>query len=61
MFTFVTNEPVNTRIKRKKAPGIPYNIIVHDAYSELIADKLCYRFASITAMFFLLTIVMYKG
>ena len=51
-------------IKRKKAPGIPYNII---AASQRAPQPnhwqvmLPFCFNLITAMFFPLTIVMYKG
>jgi len=55
----MTNKPVDTASKRQA-----YHTTIlqrHDVLPDLITDKLCYRFASITAMFFPLTIVMYKG
>ena len=54
------NEPVDTASKEKKAPGIPYNII-GDMRPNLIIGKLRYHFTSITAMFFVLAIITYKG
>ena len=41
-------------------PYHPTLLSWHNACSDLIADKFSYRLASTTAMFFLLTIVMYK-
>jgi len=58
----MTNEPVNTTSKEKRRQVYHTTLLpCDDACPNLINEKLRCCFASITAMFFLLTIVTNKG
>jgi len=58
----MTNEPVDTASKERKCQAYHTTLLpCHDMRPDLINDKLCYHFTSITAMFFPLTIITYKG
>jgi len=59
---FMTNERVDTASKERRCQAYHTTLLPHpDVHPDLTTGKLRYCFASITAMFFLLTIVMYKG
>jgi len=58
----MTNEPVDIASKERKRQVYHTTLLPHyDSHPDLITDKLHYRFASITAMFFPLNIVTHKG
>ena len=60
----MTSEPVDTASKERRHQAYHITLLpCHDACPDLITGKLwlCYCFTLITAMFFLLTIVTYKG
>jgi len=58
----MTNKHVDT-VSKERRRQVYYATLLqhHDVRPDLITDKLCNCFASITAMFFPLAIVMYKG
>ena len=55
----MTNEPVDITAKERRHQAYHTTLLPrHNIHPDLITDKLHYCFASNTAMFFLLTIVM---
>ena len=58
----MNNEPVDIASKESRCQAYHTTLLpCHNTRPDLITDKFHYCFASITAMFFLKTIVTYKG
>jgi len=58
----MTNEPVDTASKERRRQAFHTKLLPHhDTRPDLFTDMLRYRFTSITAIFFPLTINTYKG